>query len=272
MSRYSFSTKRNAAIVILLQDANVGTRQLGWSSNDSSSQVAKPRTDRKKTAPELKRRSSQSMGDFWKMDFKSFISRNKPLITEKERRSRRLWGEEHRQWIQAHWAKILWSDESSFQLCPNRANVRARRRCGEEYIPACTVATVKHGGGSILDWGSMSARGVGELTVCEGMTNSPNYCQMLEHQMFPSARVLFNHRRAQHWIFQQEYPLYHTARTNKTWMNEHGVQLLDWAALSSDMSPIENLWCIIKTAVSERKPRNIQELGRLWSTNGIILR
>ena len=45
-------------------------------------------------------------------------------------------------------------------------------------------------------------------------------------------------------------------------MNEHGVQLLDWPAPSPDMSPIENMWRIIKTAVCELKPRNMLELGR----------
>ena len=49
--------------------------------------------------------------------------------------------------------KILWSDESSFQQYPTRANVRVQGRRGEEYIPAWTVATVKHGGGSIMVWG-----------------------------------------------------------------------------------------------------------------------
>uniref|UniRef100_A0A3P8T3L4 Tc1-like transposase DDE domain-containing protein n=1 Tax=Amphiprion percula TaxID=161767 RepID=A0A3P8T3L4_AMPPE len=56
--------------------------------------------------------------------------------------------------------KILWSDESSFQLYLPPANVRLRRR------PACTVdrSTVKHGGGSIMVWRCMSAAGGDHLT------------------------------------------------------------------------------------------------------------
>jgi len=45
-------------------------------------------------------------------------------------------------------------------------------------------------------------------------------------------------------------------------MNEHGVQLLDWPAQSPETSPIEHMWRIIKAAVSERKPRIMQELRR----------
>ena len=94
------------------------------------------------------------------MVFSHVLQEKKPLIMEKQRRERHLWGEEHRQWSQSHWAKILWTDESSFQLYPTRGNVRARRKCEEEYVPACTVVTVKHGGGRIMARGCMSAGGV----------------------------------------------------------------------------------------------------------------
>jgi len=112
-------------------------------------------------------------------------------------------------------------------------------------------------------WGFMSAGCVGQLTICEGTMISPKYCQILEHHMLPSTCALFNCLRAHHWIFQWENAPCHTARASKTWMNEHGVQLLDSHAQSLDMRPIENLWCIIKATFSERKPRNMQELRSL---------
>ena len=37
------------------------------------------------------------------------------------------------------------------------------------------------------------------------------------------------------WIFQQDNIPYHTARTSKTWMNDHEVQLRDWSPQSPDM-------------------------------------
>ncbi len=38
------------------------------------------------------------------------------------------------------------------------------------------VPTVKHGGGSVLMWGCMSAAGVGELHFIDGIMNSQTYC------------------------------------------------------------------------------------------------
>jgi len=63
------------------------------------------RTDRKKTALELKRQGSEQSGvqctirnvrgRLLKHSFNSCIARKTPLVTEKQRRARRLWGKEH---------------------------------------------------------------------------------------------------------------------------------------------------------------------------------
>ena len=99
-------------------------------------------------------------------------------------------------------------------------------------------------------WGCLSVGGVGQLTFVRGFSN------------FGTSPACAR-RRAQQWIFQQDIVPCHTARASKTWMNEHGVQLLDWHAQSLDTSPIENMWGIIKAALSEHKPRNMQELRRI---------
>lgn len=110
-------------------------------------------------------------------------------------------------------------------------------------------------------WGCMSAAGVGHLTVCDGTLNSAKYCAILETHMLPSARALF--RRGQNWIFQQDNAPCHASRTSRTWLQEHSIQVLDWPAQSPDMSPIENLWWIIKRSISKRKPKSLDELKAL---------
>ncbi|MDF4419950.1 transposase, partial [Vibrio parahaemolyticus] len=136
--------------------------------------------------------------------------------------------------------------------------MRVRRRPDEALSPACTVPTVKHGGGSIMVWGCMSAAGVGHLTVCDGTLNSTKYCTILETHMLPSARALF--RRGKNWMFQQDNAPCHTSKASRTWLQEHSIQVLEWPAQSPDMSPIENLWWIIKRSVSKHKPKNLEEL------------
>ncbi len=43
------------------------------------------------------------------------------------------------------------------------------------------------------------------------------------------------------FIFQQDLAPTHTAKSTKSWFNDHGVGVLDWPANSPDLNPIENL-------------------------------
>ncbi len=56
--------------------------------------------------------------------------------------------------------------------------------------------------------------------------------------MLPSADQLF---KDADFIFQQDVAPAHTAKSTKSWLNGHGVSVLDWPANSPDLNPIENL-------------------------------
>ncbi len=84
-------------------------------------------------------------------------------------------------------------------------------------------------------WGAMSSAGVGPL--CFLKTNVTDVNQdILEHFMLPSADQLF---KDAHLIFQQDLAPVHTAKSTKSWLNDHGVGVLDWPAKSPDLNPIE---------------------------------
>uniref|UniRef100_A0A3P8RST4 Transposase Tc1-like domain-containing protein n=1 Tax=Amphiprion percula TaxID=161767 RepID=A0A3P8RST4_AMPPE len=116
--------------------------------------------------------------------------------------------------------KILWSDESSFQLSLPPANVRVRRRPGKALSPACTVPIVKGGGGSIMVWGCMSAAGVGHLAVCDGTLNSQN-----THPPCCTCSV-----EVKLDVSTRYYPL-NTSRASRIWLQEQSIQVLKWPGL-----------------------------------------
>ncbi|KAK3509759.1 hypothetical protein QTP70_008396 [Hemibagrus guttatus] len=106
-------------------------------------------------------------------------------------------------------------------------------------------------------WGAMSSAGVGPLRFLKTKVTAPVYQEILEHFMLPSADQLFEDAD---FIFQQDLAPAHTAKSTKSWLNDHGVGVLDWPANSPDLNPIENLCGIVKRKMRNKRPKNADEL------------
>ncbi len=75
--------------------------------------------------------------------------------------------------------------------------------------------------------------------------------------MLPSADQLF---KDADFIFQQDLAPAHTAKSTKSWLNDHGVGVLDWPANSPDLNSIENIWGIVKRTMRNKRPKNADKL------------
>ncbi len=67
---------------------------------------------------------------------------------------------------------------------------------------------------------------------------APIYQDILEHFMLPSADQLF---KDADFIFQQDLAPAHTAKSTRSWLNGHGVGVLDWPANPPDLNPRESM-------------------------------
>ncbi len=97
-----------------------------------------------------------------------------------------------------YWNHVLWSDETKIYLFGSDSVKRVWWLQGEEYKDNCVLPTVKHGGGSIMILGCMSAAGTRELKFIEGTMNANMYCDILKQSMIHSlqrlgCRAVFQH-------------------------------------------------------------------------------
>ncbi len=161
-------------------------------------------------------------------------------------------------WTVAQWSKVLFSDESKFCISFGNQGPIVWRKGGEAHSPSCLKSSAKFPQ-SVMIWGAMSSAGVGPLCFLKTNVTAPVYQDTLEHFMLPSADQLF---KDADFIFQQDLAPAHTTKSTRSWLNDHGVGVLDWPANSPDLKRIENLWSIVKRKMRNKRQKSWRPLSQ----------
>ena len=222
--------------------------------------------DRKTTVPELRCRWVEASGTsvsaqtvrrrLLAKGLRGCVAAKKPKLTDNHKRKRLQWAKERREWVEDDWSRVLWSDESTFELWRTKGRVWVRRRPGERFSEECIVPTVKNGGGKIMVWGTMARSGVGSLTVIEGRLNSEAYIRIVKRYVRKDGKKLVGRR----YIFQQDGAPCHTAKSTTEAMQKMNICVLPWVAQSPDLNPIEHLWDHLGRVVDEMRPTSLPDL------------
>ena len=120
-----------------------------------------------------------------------------------------------------------------------------RRRVGERWKNECLRPSVKHGGGSVLVWGCISASGVGDIVRIEGIMNAEKYRQVLIHHAIASGKCLFG----KGFIFQHENDPKHSANAEKSYLERK-------TAKSPDLNIIQAVWDHLHREKNKRQPKS----------------
>ncbi len=190
--------------------------------------------------------------------YKKCKARKKPFISDTNRKKRKIWAKEHRDWSMYKWKKVVWSDECNIENNNNQQAMVWRRQC-EEFIPECMVGTVKSGRFSIGIWGCIGWNGIGPLRVYEGCMSSEKYIELMEDVM-PEIEEKFG----ENIIFQDDNASCHESARTKKWKDANELNVMEWVPQSPDMNPIENLWSLLKRKLSKYKrvPSNREMLEK----------
>uniref|UniRef100_A0A8C1XNY3 Tc1-like transposase DDE domain-containing protein n=1 Tax=Cyprinus carpio TaxID=7962 RepID=A0A8C1XNY3_CYPCA len=187
---------------------------------------------------------------------KLYRLKKKPYLNMIQKRRRFLWAKAHLKWTVAKWKTVLWSDESKFEVLFGKLGRHVIRTKEDKDNPSCYQRSVQKPA-SLMVWGCMSACGMGSLHIWKGTINAERYIQVLEQHMLPSRRRLFQGRPC---IFQHDNARPHTASITTSWLRRRRIRVLKWPACSPDLSPIENIWRIIKRKMRQRRPKTVEQL------------
>lgn len=185
----------------------------------------------------------------------------KPLLSKTHRKQRFAFAKSHRKWRLTHWKRVVWSDESKFNLYGSDGTQYCWRREGEPLQDHHVKPTVKHGGGSVMVWGCFSWQGVGSLTRIEGIMTAQHYQTILANELLRSFNL--HHLNKSRTYFQHDNDPKHKARSTQAWLASHGIRVLSWPPQSPDMNPIEHLWNYLDRRLRQR-PVLPTSLDELW--------
>ena len=91
----------------------------------------------------------------------------------------------------------------------------------------------------------------------EKSVNSHSYCKVLQRAV-KKIRKDFGGR---HFRFQQDNAKPHTSKFTTAWFETAGLDVMDWPANSADLSPIENIFGLLKPGVDARAPTTYEQLA-----------
>ena len=173
-------------------------------------------------------------------------------LTPRHKLERLRWARRHLRYTQRQWGKVLFSEESKFNVSRADGRHRVYRRNGERYTDQCVMPRDRWGGGgSVHVWGGISKFHKTRLVVFDRNINANTYIlNVLQPVVVPFMRQHFRGRGQ----FQQDNAPAHNVRLTTNFLQRNNINVMNWPAKSPDMSPIENLWDELGRRVYQRRP------------------
>ncbi|CEJ04177.1 hypothetical protein RMCBS344292_18144 [Rhizopus microsporus] len=150
---------------------------------------------------------------------KAHPKRKVPFLSKKHREEYLNWALAYRSWTIHDWQKVIFSDESKTNVWGSDGIKYYWSLSTSELQPHHVIPTVKHGGGSLMVWGCMTAHGIGYICeVYNGRMNVEDYIRILDGDLTDTLN--YYNLCNEDLIFQYDNDPRHTAKVTKNYLHE----------------------------------------------------
>ncbi len=164
--------------------------------------------------------------------------------------------QEHQNWNDDKWTRVIFGDESYISLGPH-GQVWVQRPEDAAYVSRYLVQGRYQFAPKIGVFACFSSQGPGCLRFIDDDMDERLYTDTMARFVKPYALRLFS---AGAWWYLHDNAGYHTSRVSRAWFHNNGIDCIKLPSHSPDLNPIENLFRYWKSRIDDRHPHNLTEL------------
>ena len=179
------------------------------------------------------------------------------LVSAKNRRQRLEFVKRYINKDYSFWKNVIFTDESKINLFGNDGKINIWRKANQEWKVQNLNPTIKHGKGSVMMWGCVSAVEIGNLEFIERNMDKWSYLNILKMHLKNSAQKL---GLLDSFMFYGGNDPKHASRIAQEWLLYNCPKLIHIPAQSPDLNIIEHVWRELKLKVNKREKSSKDQL------------